>query len=131
MPFKIQNGTPKSGKSLCYSCKHARTVRGQNCEEVTTCNAGIFGGNLAGGGNRNHYWTELYPGQVPFKVEQCSSYADMNTPSLEDMKQIAWEVTARKRGSAGFGDGVTNPDELETVITPPQKSSKPEITWKN
>ena len=110
MQLKIMNGTPKSGKSLCKSCKNAMIIRGQNMEERILCNLSGF----------SMIWGFGSP-VVEFAVAECSKYQEVNSPSLAEMKQIAWEVTARKRGSVGFGDGVTNPDELETVITPPRR----------
>jgi hypothetical protein len=124
--IKIQNGTPKSGKSLCTSCKHLRHVKGQNLEEIAICSANMFGATIQGATASVNQWSWLQqiPGRILFKVEECSSYADMNTASLEEMQKIAWEVTARKRGGAGFAGGTTNPDELETVITPPKDQPK-------
>lgn len=116
MSFKILNGTPKSGKSLCDSCSYCGTVKGQNLEEIKTCAMMMFGFSsmmtVTSG-------ITIPPGVITMKVAECSRYQDMNRASLEDMKKIAWDVEPRKRGSVGFGQGATNPDELEMVITPP------------
>jgi hypothetical protein len=129
--IKIQNATPKSGKSLCSSCKYQRLVRGQNLEEITICSANMFGSTIQGAAISVNQWSWLQqiPGQIRFKVEECSSYADVNTASLEEMQKIAWEVTARKRGGAGFAGGMTDPNELETVITPPKNQPAPQGIW--
>jgi hypothetical protein len=119
MAFKIMNGTPQSGKSLCESCANCRTVKGQNCEEVRTCSRLMFGFTLAWIPGDD--FSNPINGRIPYKVSECSCYQDVNRASLEDMRKIAWDVEPRKRGAAGFGAGTTNPDELEMVITPPKK----------
>lgn len=105
--IKIQGGTPRGGASLCLSCKHASIVRGQNMEERIVCQMDLFGRHM----------------QVPFRVAECRDYEHVNMPSLNDMKQIAWEVVARKRGDVGFAGGVTkgNENELEIIVRPPSK----------
>ena len=96
-----------------------------------TCAAVMFGGSMqpsmvtVGQG-----WQQVSPNQIRFKVEECSSYADINAASLDEMKKIAWDVHPRKRGSAGFGDGVTNANELEMIITPPDTKKQEPATWK-
>lgn len=101
MRFKINGGTPKGGKSLCVSCRNAKTIKGQNCEEVILC--GYF------------RQTASY-GQVPFKVAECTEYHPMNMPWKHEMEEMAWTIQARKRGPSGF-----KPDApLEVTITPPK-----------
>lgn len=103
LQIKISGGTPKVGKSLCVTCKHANIVRGQNMEEHTECGADLFGRS----NNR-----------VPFRVAECSSHHPANMPYLHEMKQIAWNIEARKRGPVGF----EKQDEMmEVVVTPPKK----------
>ena len=106
----ILDATPKSGKTICLTCKRSTIVKGQNCEEVVLC-AGPFSGN-------GSY------GTVPFRVSSCGSYHPMNTPWLHEMKDIAWNIEARKRGPAGF----TPPegeDVMEVVIKKPREKYDP------
>jgi hypothetical protein len=114
--FKIINGTPKSGKSLCYSCQNAAVIKGQNFEQRIVCR-GDWGKFL-------NVWGEA--DAVKFPVAECSLYRDKNSASLEEMERIAWVVMVRKRGQTGFASGQqTDPDDLEMVITPPKSSEKP------
>ena len=99
--FKINGATPKSGKAICMSCKHASIVSGQNCEERIVCGAGIF--------------TPL--NVVTFKVAQCGSYHPMNVPWKYEMEQMAWIVEARRRGPTGFQK--PEEGEMEVFIKPP------------
>jgi hypothetical protein len=103
LQIKIHGETPKSGKSLCRTCKHATLVKGQNCQEVIFC-SGPFSGDAG-------------MGPVPFKIASCGSYHPVNMPYLHEMQDIAWEVKARRRGPVGF-----EPDlrPLEITITPPK-----------
>lgn len=103
LQIKISGGTPKQGKSLCVSCKHGQSVRGQNMEEHLECEAGLFRVS----GNR-----------VPFRVAECSTYHPSNMPYLHEMKQIAWNIEARKRGPVGFEK---QDETMEVVVTPPKK----------
>lgn len=86
-------------------CKHASVVRGQNMQEVIECGYGLFKANA-------HV--------VPFRVAECSEYLEKNVPSLHEMKEIAWNIEARKRGPAGFDAGN---NEIEVIITGPKKNS--------
>ena|SRR6185437_10746275 len=101
MKFKIQGGTPVSGKSLCVTCKYAYTVKGQNCQEAVLCNH-VFGETRTGG-------------IVPFKVAECTEYHPMNQPWQHELEGMAWKIEARRRGPSGF-----KPDQpIEVIITPP------------
>lgn len=110
MPFKMIGATPKSGKSLCETCKHARFVRGQNLEERIICGGGMF------------VTPEGDQGPVRFKVADCSMYHPANHPFLHEMKQIAWNVEARHRGPVGFEPGQS---DMEVIVTPPKKKHDP------
>ena len=106
--FKISNGaTPKAGKSLCVTCKHASVIKGQNCEELIFC-----GGDM---------WPHGKP--VPFRVAECGSYHPMNVPWLHEMEQMAWKVEARKRDKPGFAGAMPDETEqsMEVTINPPTK----------
>jgi len=104
LQLHVIGGTPKQGKSLCMTCKHAGIVRGQNMEEHIECNQGMFSSTHS---------------RVPFRVAECSSYHPSNMPWLHEMKAIAWNIEARKRGPAGFEKPVDG--EMEVVVTPPKK----------
>jgi hypothetical protein len=109
MSFKIINGTPKSGKSLCLTCKHGKVVKGQECQEVLFCSS-VF--------SKNYSY-----GYVPFRISECAEYHPSNMPWLHEMENMAWKIEARKRGPVGF-----EPDrcEMEIVITKPTSSNLPE-----
>ena len=115
--LKVINGTPTSGKSRCDSCVHCQTVKGQNCEEIKTCEQGMFGAALG----LDRWGVRRLPGRIIFKVSDCTGYRESTQISLGDMEKIAWTISARKRGSVGFAEGQTNPDELEMVISPPER----------
>jgi hypothetical protein len=107
LQIKISGGTPKQGKSLCTTCKWAEITRGQNMEEHVECNYGMF---------------SAYRGRVPFRVAECNVYHPSNMPTLEEMKAIAWNVEARKRGPVGFEKSeTTEENEMEVIVTPPKK----------
>lgn len=55
--------------------------------------------------------------RVPFPVSECSTYDDQRLPSLDAMRQIAWEVKSRNRGPVGFA---SDQKRMEIVITPPE-----------
>lgn len=103
--FKIVGGTPKLGPSLCATCKYASIVKGQNMEELINC----------GGHQFPH-------GRVTFRVSECGKYHPMNMPWLYEMREIAWNIEAKKRGPVGFEPPK---DELEIVITPPKDACDP------
>jgi hypothetical protein len=105
LQIKISGGTPKQGKSLCVTCKNAQIVRGQNMEEHVECGEGLFG-------HANH--------RVPFRVAECSAYHPANVPYLHEMKQIAWNIEARKRGPVGF-EKTDDENDMEVIVTPPKK----------
>lgn len=104
LTIKISGGTPKTGKSLCVTCKHAQIVRGQNMEEHIECSSGLFNST------RN---------RVPFRVGECNTYHPSNVPWLHEMKDIAWNIEARKRGPVGFESPEST--DMEVIVTPPKK----------
>ncbi len=106
--IKVHGETPKSGKSLCHSCKHAKTVKGQNCQEFTKCTAELFGAT-------RH--------MVPFKVAECAEYHPSTMPWLHEMESMAWIVQARKRGPSGFSNPAEG--EMEITIEKPRDSGSP------
>jgi hypothetical protein len=106
--FRIINGTPRTGPSLCKTCKHAKHIRGQNCQELVLCH--LFP-SLGGA-----------PGPVPFRIAECGTYHPVNMPWLHEMEDMAWKIEARKRGAVGFEPETT---EMEVVITRPGESNPP------
>ena len=110
LQLKINRGTPKSGKSLCGTCKHAVRIVGQECQEFFRCERGLF--------SPRHI--------VPFKISECGGYYPTNTPLLHEMKEIAWTIEARRRGPSGFKG--PEEEQMEIVITKPKSfnNSTPE-----
>lgn len=109
--IKINGATPKTGKSICLSCKSASVVRGQNMEEKIVCDAGM--------------WHES-KGVVNFKVAECSDYHPVNMPWLREMEAMAWKIEARKRGPTGFAKAGSIPqegdkNEMEVTVEPPKR----------
>jgi hypothetical protein len=106
--FKIIGGSQVGGPPLCKTCKNVTIVKGQNCQELMLCSAGIFG--------------EKYEHRpIPFKVSECGDYHPINVPWLHEMKEMAWKIEARKRGPSGFGADAVKEGEMEVVVTPPKK----------
>ena len=82
---KVYGGTPKGGESLCLTCLWGRIIRGfAESEMITICDR----------------WDSM---RVPFKVSQCSDYADKRLPDVEEMEKIAWFLRSKSAGhKAGF-----------------------------
>jgi hypothetical protein len=87
MSFKVKNGTPTHGPSLCESCDRAHIARGYRENELmVVCRA-------------------TYEPQrtVLFPVRDCSSYAKKNEQTLYEMEKIAWTLAERgPKRAAGF-----------------------------
>lgn len=98
---KVIGGTPRGSRSLCHSCRFAQVMRGINMQEEIRC---------------------LRLGQQPplvrFPVADCNVYESKSSPSLYQMEQIAWQVTSRHRGPAGFGVEA----QREVHIEPPVRN---------
>ena len=95
---KVIGGTPRGSNSLCLSCRFSQIMRGFQLQTEIRC---------------------LRLGQIPplvrISVAECSGYENKATPSLYQMMEIAWNVTSRSRGPAGFGvDG-----QRDVHIEPP------------
>jgi len=81
---KVYGGTPIGNESRCDTCSYARVITGYSEKE------------------RIVYCDYAYPSiSIPFKVYECSDYADKRLPRLDDLKKIALPVELRGR-SAGF-----------------------------
>jgi len=105
MADKVVGGTPRGVESLCSTCRCAHRIIGLNLQTVVYCSALPRSPRMA------------------FPVSECSLYDDQRLPSLEAMKQIAWEVKSRNRGKAGF---VPDSRKLDVVITPPSRNGPPD-----
>lgn len=105
MADKVVGGTPKTAPSLCLSCSHGQHVRGHNFDEIVFCHS--------------------LERDIKFSVERCSGFNARSETDLYDMRQIAWNIESRKRGTTGFYAEVQ--EGMETVITPP-KSNSPELS---
>lgn len=83
---KVYGGTPKGNESRCDTCVYARIIRGYaENERITLCDR-LF-----------------EPIHIPFKVYECSDYADKRLPCVEDMEEIAWQLRTKDAGKkAGF-----------------------------
>jgi hypothetical protein len=95
MRNKVRGGTPAfDGPSLCRSCRHATVVEGTRLDdEIIQC------GELSYRNDR-----------ITFKVTDCSSYLNKALPTLQAMRDIAWELRTDK---AGRRIGFTSPIEAK------------------
>lgn len=105
MTVVIRSGKPQTTESLCNSCYSAHMQRGfAESEETILC-------------------AFLRPARVvPFKVSQCTDYADKRIPSRRDMEEIAWIIRTKDvNRPVGFANDVetesSEEDELEIVPT--------------
>src|SRR5262249_41532579 len=108
---KVYGGTPVGNESRCDTCANARIIQGYaESERIVLCDA-------------------MYPAtRVPFKVRDCSMYADRRLPDYEHLKKIAWEIRTKSAGAAaGFitaaddnaNGGATQTNEVAVLPPPP------------
>lgn len=73
-------------ESRCDTCVYSRIIRGYaESERITICDR-LF-----------------EPLHIPFRVRECSDYADKRLPCLEDLEEIAWQLRTQSAGKkAGF-----------------------------
>ena len=91
MLIKVYGGTRnESADSLCESCHHSRIVRGRSVdEEIVFCDAAA-----------------MQSTRITFKVTSCSDYLDSRLPSIGELCEKAWVLTAgTRRRAAGFVRG--------------------------
>jgi hypothetical protein len=74
-----------TGRSLCDSCRHALVAVGEaECERVVMCN-----------------WP--YPAvRITFTVAECSRYSNASLPDVEDLEEIATDLTQVRSSKIGF-----------------------------
>lgn len=90
--LKMTGSTPNSSTSPCTSCRFLKRVRGQR-DEFRFC--------------------DKFDRQLNMQVSECSEYQNKNHPSLFNMQQIAWNLTADKKGGrAGF----LSPEQLNRLV---------------
>jgi len=86
---RVKGGTPEESGSLCATCSWGVVRKGYAAaEEETSCRM-------------------LEPNRrVPFRIRECSSYADRRLPTLYSMEKIAWVLLTKSAGrSIGFVTG--------------------------
>lgn len=85
---RIHNGTPVMGDWLCRTCTHAHIQKGYaESEELIQC---------------AHFCYDS-PQRLPFKIRECSLYADKRRSVLRDMEETAFILDTPKVGrTAGF-----------------------------
>ncbi len=104
MSIVIRNGRAQVSESLCNSCYWAHIQRGfAESEEIIFC-------------------AFLRPTRVvPFKVSQCTDYADKRIPSKSEMEEIAWIIRTKDvNRQVGFAKreidaAAENEEDLETA----------------
>jgi hypothetical protein len=105
MELKIKWALPPEGEPLCRTCRFAHIQRGfRESEELILCG---FGNPLRA---------------LPFKVAQCTDFADRTVPERWEMERMALLINVpRARKAAGFradADCATQgEDEEESVST--------------
>lgn len=67
---------------LCRNCKNCDVVKLRNNEEVFKCS--------------------VLDAWMKKEVIDCNQFDYKHTPGWWDMKEIAWELTPKPRGKAGF-----------------------------
>lgn len=87
--FQMQNGTPRGDVHLCPSCAACLVRRGVNSAEDLQICATI--GQMTGGRR----------GVIEGPVARCSYYYPKNLPSLNELQEIAWELSFNNR-KVGF-----------------------------
>lgn len=93
---KVNHGTPRhDGPALCDTCRHATIVHGVSInDDIVECSE--LSSSLRG--NRIH-----------FKVTMCSMYSDRRRPTLEMMREMAWEL---RTDTSGQKIGFMSPDDV-------------------
>jgi len=100
--LKIKGGTLEEGESLCRSCRNAHIQKGfRESEEVVFCSWGQFRA-------------------VPFKVAECTDYANRNVPYRWELEKMALLINAEpNRKRAGFkskaGFSVTEDEDEDSA----------------
>jgi hypothetical protein len=81
---KVYGGTPHGTESRCDTCSYSRLIKGYAEKE------------------RIVYCDRLYdPVVIPFKVAECSDYADRRLPDLDYLEKNALIIEVRGK-AAGF-----------------------------
>lgn len=85
--LKMLGATAQGDANLCVTCRHSQRTRfAHSNEEFTLCKA-----------NYENVVT------LRGRVAECTNYDDSRLPTLHSMSQIAWLVSADKKGGpAGF-----------------------------
>ena len=97
MSVYVKNGTPLNGEALCETCLHSLIQKGyRESEKLVFCQL-------------------TYPTyRVPFRVRECSGYAEMKRQTLKQMEKIAWPLTGTGKSQVGF---VPAKDTVELVLS--------------
>ena len=98
MPVYVKNGTAIGSQSKCETCANSHILQGfRESEMVTYC----------------HYATLMV---VPFKVRECSNYADKARPTWDQMTDLAIEIRPTPTlKAAGFFNN-EEPEAEEVVV---------------
>jgi hypothetical protein len=88
MLIKVHGGTPADhNESLCDTCRHAKTVRGQRLDEQIVFCRGM----------------SYEPVRIGFRVASCSEYDDGREPTYHELLEKAWILDPpTNRRTAGF-----------------------------
>jgi hypothetical protein len=90
--LKVLGGTVTSTDNMCATCRNAM-IR-----------VGAYSGRKSVSCSADYY----HPIELREPVAQCNRYVDSRRPTIEQMKEIAWELMTNKGGSK---IGFRSPDE--------------------
>lgn len=97
--MRVHKGTPRhDGPSLCETCRHATIVQGLSLnDDIVEC---------------SELSSSLRGNRITFTVTACSSYLDRRRPTLNMMREIAWEL---RTDQSGQKIGFMSPDEIDKL----------------
>lgn len=91
---RVHNGTPDfSDSSLCTGCRYGAQVRGTQYRNEFT-------------------WCAYYEREMHFLVKECTKFDDASTPSIHEMRLIAWRLASDKKGHT---IGFKNPQQFNEL----------------
>ncbi len=102
--IKIRGAVPRGGEPLCRTCRFAHIQRGfRESEEVIFCD-----------------YSSSALRRVPFKVAECTDYADRTVPARWEMEKVALIINVEPaRKQIGFESAIVfrAPDNEEDAVS--------------
>lgn len=86
LKISVAGGTANSsGESLCKSCTHYRAIKDVNNKVYRECDR-----------------MDMRRFVLPEHVVECNTYINKSATTLQEMKQIAWEIKGDPKKKIGF-----------------------------